>query len=180
MLRELGATIIDADEGAHAVVEPGQPALAEIRDAFGENVITSDGRLDRERMADLAFSDDEARRQLNEIVHPQVGQWIAERIAHAEAEAVDLAVLDVPLLYESGMDSGLGGVIVVWCPADQQVARAVARGLAEADVRARIKAQMPLEDKRGRASWVIDNSGTVDETRAAVERLWKELSPETD
>ena len=172
MLRELGATIVDADEGARAVVEPGQPALQEIRERFGAEVFAAGGHLDRERLADIVFSDERAREDLNAITHPRVRAWMAERM-QAAAPAV---VLDVPLLFESGLTAGLDDIVVVWAPVETQFARAVARGGRGEDIRARIKAQMPLDQKREHASVVIDNSGSEEDTRAQVEAFWRRLT----
>jgi dephospho-CoA kinase len=178
LLRELGAYIVDADEAARAVVEPGRPGLEEVVAEFGPEMLGPDGRLDRARLARRVFADDAARMRLNAIVHPHVRQWMAAETARGADSGAPLLVTDVPLLYESGLDAGLDGVIVVWTPESTQVERAVARGMEEADVRARIRAQMPLEEKRRRATHVIDNSGSAEETKAAVQRLWSELVPD--
>ena len=177
MLQELGATVVDADEGARAVVEPGQPALMEIRERFGDDVLGADGALDRDRLADVVFADDGARRDLNAITHPRVRAWMAGQMQVAAAAGAATVVLDIPLLFESGLTAGLDDIVVVWCPPETQVARAVGRGLREEDVRARIAAQMPLDEKRERATAVIDNSGTPDRTRAQVEVFYRGLSP---
>jgi dephospho-CoA kinase len=176
MLGDLGATIVDADEGAHAVVEPGQPALEEIRAEFGADVIDPGGRLDRKAVARLVFDDEAARGRLNAITHPRVREWMGARIGEAAERGDELVVMDTPLLYEAGLDGGVAETIVVWVPVEVQVRRAVGRGMEEADVRARIAAQMPLDEKRDRASHVIDNTGSEDETRAQVVRLWAELT----
>jgi dephospho-CoA kinase len=176
MLRELGATIVDADEGARAVVEPGQPALQEIRERFGAEVFAAGGHLDRERLADIVFSDERAREDLNAITHPRVRAWMAERMQAAAEAAAPAVVLDVPLLFESGLTAGLDDIVVVWAPVETQFARAVARGGRGEDIRARIKAQMPLDQKREHASVVIDNSGSEEDTRAQVEAFWRRLT----
>jgi len=176
MLRELGATVVDADEGARVVVEPGQPALAEIRQRFGDGVLAADGSLDRERLADVVFKEERARQDLNAITHPRVRAWMAERMQEAAAAGAPAVVLDIPLLFESGLTAGLDDIVVVWAPVEEQFKRAVARGLRGEDVRARIKAQMPLDEKRDRATVVIDNSGSEDETRRQVERFWRQTT----
>jgi dephospho-CoA kinase len=176
ILRELGATVVDADEAARAVVEPGEPALDEIRQEFGDEVIGPGGGLDREAVAERVFGDEAARRRLNAITHPRVGEWMAARIAEAAARGIEMVIMDTPLLYEAGLDGGAAETVVVWVPMEVQVQRAVQRGMEEADVRARIRAQMPLDEKRGRADHVIDNSGDVEATRALVETLWRQLS----
>ena len=175
MLRELGATIVDSDEGARAVVEPGQPALEEIRAEFGDQVIGPGDHLDRRALAERVFGDDGARQKLNAITHPRVREWTGQRLLEATAAGAETVILDTPLLYETGLDSGLASVIVVWVPVEVQVTRAVGRGMEEADVRARIAAQMPLDAKRDRATYVIDNSGTIEESRHQVANLWEVL-----
>ena len=173
MLRKLGAIVVDADEGARVVVQPGQPALAEIRDRFGDEVFGADGDLDREKLADVVFGDDRAREDLNAITHPRVRAWMAERMQEAAAAGAPAVVLDIPLLFESGLTAGLDEVVVVWAPVEEQFKRAVARGLRGGDVRARINAQMPLEEKRAKATVVIDNSGSKEKTRRQVDDFWK-------
>ena len=175
MLQDLGATLVDADEGARKVVEPGQPALEEIRERFGGDVFGSDGALDRDRLADVVFADEGARENLNAITHPRVRAWMAERMQAAAAAGAAAVVLDIPLLFESGLTAGLDDIVVVWSPVETQVARAVGRGFREDDVRARVAAQMPLDEKRKRATVVIDNSSSLDETRAQVEAFWRAL-----
>ena len=176
MLRELGAAVVDADAGARAVVEPGQPALDEIREAFGAKMLRPDGGLDRDRMAALVFADDDARARLNAITHPRVRAWMAERVRAAADAGAEVVVLDVPLMYESGLQAGVESVIVVWAPPETQVARAVERGMGEEDARARVAAQIPIDEKRERADHVIENSGAIDDTRRQVERLWARLA----
>jgi dephospho-CoA kinase len=173
ILRELGATVVDADEGARVVVQPGQPALGEIRDRFGDAVFAADGGLDREKLADVVFNDERARADLNAITHPRVRAWMAEQMQAAAAAGAPAVVLDIPLLFESGLTAGLDEIVVVWAPVEEQFRRAVARGLRGDDVRARIKAQMPIEEKRSQATVVINNAGSKEQTRRQVEELWK-------
>ncbi|MGI8607630.1 MAG: dephospho-CoA kinase [Candidatus Dormibacteria bacterium] len=176
MLGELGATVVDADEAARAVVEPGQPALAEIVREFGDEVLEPNGRLDRRVMAARVFSDEAARQRLNAITHPRVREWMGARIQAAIERGAEVVIMDTPLLFEAGLDSGVAETVVVWAPVEVQVQRAVARGMEEADVRARVAAQMPLDEKRSRATHVVDNSGSPVETRRQVEALWAALS----
>ena len=178
MLRELGAFVVDADEGARLAVAPGSAGLAELVEAFGGEVLDADGALDREKLADLAFADRDALARLNAITHPRVRTWMADQVQEAQERAAEIVVLDVPLMYESGLEAGLEDVVVVWAPEELQVERAIARGVREDDVKARIKAQIPLDQKRDRAGRVIDNSGSLGETRRQVEELWLNLRAE--
>lgn len=176
MLRELGATVVDADEAARAVVEPGTEGLRRVVEEFGEG-FAAEGRLDRRALASLVFSDASARARLDAIVHPLVRRWMAERVAEAAARAVAVTVLEVPLLYEGGLDAAVEGVIVVHVPPETQLVRLVeGQGYTEPDARARIAAQMPIDEKKRRARWVVDNTGPKASTRAQVERLWREIS----
>jgi dephospho-CoA kinase len=176
MLRDLGAHIVDADEGARLAVAPGSEGLAEVVQSFGTEILDQSGNLDREKLADMAFADPDSLARLNAITHPRVRSWMVDEIQAAEAAGAKVVVLDVPLLYESGLEAGLPEVVVVWAPEELQLERAVARGVRPDDAKARIAAQIPLDQKRDRASRVIDNSGGLDETRRQVEELWLTLS----
>jgi dephospho-CoA kinase len=178
ILRELGAHVVDADEGARLAVAPGSAGLRELVEAFGDEILDARGELDREKLADLAFSDGDALARLNAITHPRVRSWMVDEIAGAEEAGAKIVVLDVPLLFESNLEAGLPEVLVVWAPEELQLERAVARGVRRDDARARIATQIPLDQKRSRATRVIDNSGSLAETRRQVEELWLELSRE--
>jgi dephospho-CoA kinase len=176
MLRSLGATLIDADEAAHAVYEPGSPGFEAVVREFGKGVV-SDGRIDRQRLGALVFSDDDARRRLNDIVHPLVREWMAERTAEAAQRGAAVVVQDVPLLFENSLERLFSSVILVYVPEETQVERLVSgRGFTPERARAIIAAQMPIEDKRGRAHHVINNNGTLENTRAQVEAVWEQLA----
>lgn len=171
-----GATVIDADALAREVVEPGQPALAEITARFGRDVITAEGQLDRAKLGSIVFADPDARRDLERITHPRVRDLMQRRIAAALAADADLIVAEVPLLFETRTEALYEGVMLVYAPADVQLARLTARdGIDEAAARQRLSAQMPIEEKRARATWVIDNSATVDSTREQISRWWNAL-----
>jgi dephospho-CoA kinase len=174
-LRELGARVIDADEGARAVVEPGTPGFAAVVAEFGPGVVR-DGRLDRQRLADIVFNDKPALERLNAIVHPLVGEWTAARLVEAADDGVEIAVQDVPLLFESGYDQLFGSTILVWVPEALQLKRLLARGMPAADARARIANQLPIDEKRSRATYVVDNSGNREATRAQTEKVWTEIT----
>lgn len=174
-LRELGARVIDADEAARAVVEPGTPGLDQVVEAFGPETAPG-GRLDRARLAAIVFGDRAALERLNGIVHPLVREWIADRLAEAAAEGLEVVVQDIPLLFESGYEGMFRATVLVYLPAALQIERLVARGMTAADARARMANQLPIEEKRARATYLIDNSGTRAQTRAQTEKVWTEIT----
>jgi dephospho-CoA kinase len=177
MLREMGARLIDADQIAREVVTPGSDALAEIASRFGEGVLRPDGSLDRAAMADRIFSDPEARAVLNAITHPRIRARIAERIRDIRtAEPGAIIVVDVPLLLDTAAPSAyaLDGIVVVFADEAAQVRRLVNRDrLTEDAARQRLKSQRPVREKVAEATWVIDNSGTPEDTREQVAALWR-------
>ena len=176
ILRELGATVIDADEAAHAVYAPGTPGFDAIVREFGPHYVR-DGQIDRRLLGGLVFADEEARQRLNAIVHPLVRDWMAERTREAFERGADIVVQDVPLLYESGLEGLFSSVVLVYAPPEVQLERLVTgRGLPVERARAIIAAQMPIDEKRRRAHHVIDNSGTPAQTRAQVEEMWAQMS----
>jgi len=176
MLRRLGATVIDADEATRAVQARGTEGLRLLAQEFGPGIITPDGDLDRGRLAEIAFSDPQARQRLNGIVHPLVRQWMAERQQEAIQRRDPVVVLDIPLLFESRGARAFETVVLVYSPEDLQVQRLVElRGMSEAQARARIAAQMPIEDKRRMATHVIENTGSMDDLEARVQQLWVEI-----
>ena len=181
MFAELGVPVIDTDVIAREVVEPGQPALEEIRETFGTGVIADDGTLDRQQMRRLVFADDEARRQLEAILHPEIRDS-AMRQADMAGGAYQLIV--VPLLAESPMRHAMDRILVVDCDMDVQVARLLERD-AESEDQARrmIGAQASREQRLGIADEVIRNDGSLAETRRQVEQLhshYLQLSANSD
>lgn len=169
-LAEHGAVVIDADRIAREVVEPGTEGLAEVRAAFGDDVI-SDGALDRAALAQRVFTDESARATLNGIVHPRIGARTGELMAAAPADAV--VVHDVPLLVENHLGPAYHLVLVVHTPEEERVHRVVRdRGMSEQDARARITAQATDQARRAAADVWLDNGGTPDEVLAVVDALW--------
>jgi dephospho-CoA kinase len=176
MLRDLGAEVLDADDAAHAVYEPGSPGFEEVVREFGSEFVR-DGRIDRARLGELVFNDKDARLRLNAIVHPLVREWMAARTAEAAERGARVVVQEVPLLFENGLERLYTSVALVYVPESVQLERlVVGRGLSEERARAMIAAQMPIEEKRRRAQHVIDNSGTGEATRAQVDALWPILA----
>ncbi|HEY2599753.1 MAG TPA: dephospho-CoA kinase [Candidatus Dormibacteraeota bacterium] len=176
MLRDLGAVVVDADEASHAVYEPGTPGFAAVVREFGDGVVR-EGRVDRKALGNLVFNDPDARRRLNAIVHPLVREWMAQRTAEALERGADVVVQDVPLLFENGLEALFPTVVLVWVPSDVQVDRLVSgRGFTPERAREVIAAQMPIDEKRSRATHVIDNTGTRESTLDQVGRLWRTLT----
>ncbi|TMB71547.1 MAG: dephospho-CoA kinase [Chloroflexi bacterium] len=168
----LGAVVIDADQLAREVVEPGQPALQEIATAFGRDVLLSDGRLDRSKLAGIIFADPAERARLDAITHPRIRARMDEEIK-ARRSGPGVLIVDIPLLYENDRTHSVERVIVVWVDPQTQLRRIRRRdGLSAEAARQRIAAQMPLDAKRARADHVIDNSGSREDTRRQVEAIY--------
>jgi dephospho-CoA kinase len=174
MLRAAGVDVIDADQLARHAVARG---LAAIVEAFGEGVLTADGDLDRPKLGAIVFHDDDKRRVLNSIVHPQVALLAAQQTQALREAGRPFMVYEVPLLFENGLDAGMDATVLVAVPEDVQRPRLMARdGLDEAAAQARIDSQMPLAHKRARATHVIDNSHDLQVTRAQLEAVWLALT----
>jgi dephospho-CoA kinase len=175
MFRELGAPVIDADEVARDVVEPGSAGLEEVARRF-PGVVDATGRLDRAALGRHVFADPAERRALEAILHPRIREEVARRLEALAHAGAAVAIYDAALLIENGLHRGLDGVIVVSAPESVQRARLAARdGLDEAAITARLAAQLPLADKRAHATWVVDNGGSLDGTRAQVRQIWEEI-----
>lgn len=176
ILRELGAAIVDADEVARRVVEPGTAGFAAVVARFGREVVGADGRLDRKRLGAMVFADPDARRDLEAITHPRIAATSQAEIARLAAEGAPVVVYEAALLVENKVHLGLDGLIVVAASPQVQLARLVERDhLGEDEARARIAAQLPLADKLAVADWVVDNGGSVEETRRQVAETWKRV-----
>jgi dephospho-CoA kinase len=179
ILRELGATTIDADAIVHELQARGQPMLRELALAFGGEILTADGALDRKALGAIVFRDETARARLGEIVHAPVIGEMMRRAKAAVTRGDPLVVLDIPLLFEgrvSGRGSGalmhFDATVCVWVDEAVQLARTMARDGCDVDeARRRMAAQLPIDEKRAMADYVIDNSGEPEATRAQVEAL---------
>ncbi len=177
MFAELGARIVDADRVAHEVIRSPQPAYHEIVREFGFEILDPQGEIDRKRHAAIVFGDPGKLKILNAIVHPRVIERIehlAEGFLLADPKAV--VVVDAALLYEAGYADRFRKIIVAWCRPEQQIERLMARmGLTREQAEQRVAAQMPAEEKRRRADYVIDCSGDLETTRAQVAELYAAL-----
>jgi len=171
-LRARGVPVVNADELARVAVARGSEGLTRIRDYFGPTALTRDGDLDRAELARIVFSDQEARRMLDSIVHPIVRQLAAERFREIGARGEPLACYEVPLLFEGGLDRTYQPVLVVSAPLGLREQRIAQRdGFDEKQVAARIAAQMPLEEKVRRADYVIDNAGSIEELNEGTDAV---------
>lgn len=175
MLVESGAALVDADRIAREIVEPGQPSLAQIVERFGQAVLHEDGTLNRKKLGEIVFADEAKRKALEAITHPAIRAVMRERMDKLQREAPKrLVVVDVPLLYESGLQSLFEEVMVVYVPRSVQLERLIKRdGLSKADAERRLNAQMDIEEKKRLADIVIDNSGSLEDTALQLERFRK-------
>ncbi|NLS08553.1 dephospho-CoA kinase [Nesterenkonia sp. MY13] len=174
-LAEHGALIIDADLLAREVVAPGTDGLAEIRTAFGDEILDVEGGLDRPALGRIVFNDDEARSRLNSIIHPRVRQE-STRLRESAAEG-SVVVEDIPLLVETGQQERFDAVVVVQAPHEERIRRMVEdRGMSPDEAESRIRAQATDEQRAAAADVVLDNSGTLEELREQVDQLWEKLS----
>jgi dephospho-CoA kinase len=174
LLAERGAVIVDADQVVRDVQQPGSPVLAALAERFGAQVIADDGSLDRAAVASVVFTDPDALKDLNKIVHPAVGAEMNRQVL-AERETERVVVMDIPLLTENPRE-GLQAVIVIDVDPEVQVQRlVVGRGFDEADARARIARQATREQRLATATHVVDNSGSPDDLVPQIDRLWAEL-----
>lgn len=178
VLAEAGARIIDADRIARDIVRRGSAAHQRIVARFGRHILQPDGEIDRGRLGVIVFEDPQKREALEEIVHPGVREETARRLEQLRREEPGaVVILDVPLLFESGMHQGLAEVIVVYVPEAVQLERLMKRDrLPQAAALARIRSQMPLDAKRSLATRLIDNSGTPAQTRRQALEIYRQLS----
>jgi dephospho-CoA kinase len=176
MFQELGAAVVDADAAARDAVRPGEAAWEELRRAFGPEFFQENGELDRGKMARLAFSDPEAREKLNAILHPRIIGMIRDKVRELAEKGEKLVIVEVPLLFETGLQNAYDRIIVVYADMAQQMQRLQARD--ERDLReidGILAAQWPLAEKRRLAHYVIDNRGSLEDTKKQVENIWRDL-----
>ncbi len=174
LLAERGAYIIDLDLIAREIVEPGQPALARVAERFGQAVLREDGTLDRKKLGSIVFADEAQRKSLEAILHPAIRAVMKERMeARESSHPEQLVVVDVPLLFESKLESYFEQIMLVYVPREEQLKRLMKRdGLSREDAKRRLAAQMSIEDKKALADIVIDNSSDLAHTAAQIDR-WR-------
>jgi dephospho-CoA kinase len=179
--RERGVPVIDADELAREAVAPGSEGLGDVVRAFGPEVLGPDGALDRKKLAAQVFNDDAKRKMLNGIVHPIVTTLTFQRAATLRDEGHPLACYEAALIVENGVADAFRPLVVVAAPEEVQIARACARDAAAADeIRARIRAQMPLADKVKAADFVIENTGSLAELERRTDEVLAKVCERLD
>ncbi|MEO8292672.1 MAG: dephospho-CoA kinase [Actinomycetota bacterium] len=175
LLAARGAVILDADALARDALAKGTDGFDQVVALFGPEVVAPSGDLDRAAVAARVFADDRRRAELEAIVHPEVRRRIAERVAR-EAAGDRVVVIDSPLLVETGAHQGLPLVVVVAASEPTRIARLVARGMDEADARARLAAQIPERERAAAADVLLDNEGSEADLEAQVDALWRDLA----
>ena len=178
MFQELGAKTIDADRIGHDVLGSSNPAYQKIVRQLGRDILDGDGEIDRQRLGHVVFSDPAKLAQLNAIVHPRIIARVEDLAAQYQADDPGAVVLvDAALIFEAGIGGRFIKVIVAWCRPEQQIERLMTKGgMSRDEAERRIAAQMPAEEKRRRADYVIDCSGSLEETRQQVHQVYAELA----
>ncbi|KAA6481748.1 dephospho-CoA kinase [Bacillus swezeyi] len=179
MFQQCGITVVDADVIAKEAVEQGMPAYRDIVSVFGDGILLETGDIDRKKLGEIVFTNEEKRMQLNEIVHPEVRKTMIIQRDEAIQAGEQFVILDIPLLYESGLEHLTDKVIVVWVPKELQLKRLMKRNhLNEDEALNRIHAQFSLDEKKKKADAVIDNSGSLKDTEKRLHQLldtWSNL-----
>lgn len=172
-----GAEVVDADQLARQVVELGSPVLAQLAAVFGTGMLHADGSLNRSRLGEMVFADDAARKQLNTIIHPAIAELAIARLGElSRRKDIPLIVYEAPLLFEAKAEDRVDKILVIKIAVAEQLRRLIERdGLSEVAARERMKAQMPQHEKLERADFVIDNSGSFEDTKIQVDALWQQL-----
>jgi len=174
-LRARGAQVVDTDELAREVVQPGEAALAEIQNVFGKKIISDDGRLRRDELARIVFAGSTARKKLEEILHPKIrGRWLAQ-MENWRRENHPLAVVVIPLLFETQAGSQFDKIICVACSAANRQKRLLERGWTPEQVRQRIAAQMPVDEKIARSDFVVWTDGDLESHSAQLDLILARL-----
>jgi dephospho-CoA kinase len=178
MLRDLEYPVLDADSIARELLEPGQDSYKEVVREFGDSILAKGGAVDRPKLGAIVFGDAQKRARLNQILHPRIQEVVASWFAALDRPGgSDLAFEDAALILEAGAKKNLDRVVVCWCRPEQQIERLRERGLSDEEAKARIAAQMPLEEKRRLADETIDCSGSIKETQRQLETVIAKLKP---
>ena len=176
-LESLGAARFDADEASRAVTAPGGAALPEIREVFGDGVFHEDGTLDRRALGEIVFHSEPHRRALEGIIHPLVQRMLLERMDAAAEQGVGVVILDVPLLFETGMDALCDETWALYVDREMQISRICSRdGISREQAVARIDSMMPAEERNARATHVVDTDQPVEKTRQALAQMYRKAA----
>jgi dephospho-CoA kinase len=180
MFAERGAYIIDYDVIAHQVIEPGKPAWQQIVDSFGKDLLNEDQTIDRKKLAPIVFNNPEKLQKLDSIVHPAIAEEVQRLIDERKRINPDgLIIEDIPLLLEAGPEIAhavVDKIIVIYCSPEIQFERLISRGMSEEDAKSRIKNQIPVQEKTKYADFVINNDGSLEETRKQVQNIYSQLT----
>ena len=176
MFAALGAKVIDADKTAHRLIRPGAPCFRKVVKLFGKEILKAGG-IDRKKVSQRVFKDRKLLIKLNRVVHPAVrNAMLAEIARYRKTKRYAKVILDVPLLFETGMDKWVDQTIVVRSTRERQITRATrALGITEAEAKQRIRAQMPLQKKIRKADMIINNNGTINQSKKQVKKIWQKL-----
>ncbi len=177
LFKEKGVTVVDLDQLVRDLQKPGKDVYNRIVETFGKTILTEDGEIDRKKLGEIVFADPVKREKLNKIVHPKVLSELKDRLFKLEKKGEKLIVVEIPLLYELGLQKLFDAVILVYAPEDVQLKRIMTRdSLSEQEAINRINSQISIEEKRKRAKYIIDNSGSLENTRQQFDVLFKELT----
>lgn len=169
MIQQAGIPLVDADIAARKVVEPGTEGLKEIVAYFGEEILLADGTLDRAKLGEIIFKDKEKREKLNEITHPRVKDYMLEARERFFRSGEELVFFDIPLLFESHLESLVDQIVVVWTTPETELKRLMERNnLTKEDALRRIESQMGIDEKARKADFVIDNNESLEKTQKQV------------
>jgi dephospho-CoA kinase len=176
-LEALGAQVIDADRVGHELLQPSDPVHHKVVAHFGQEILKPGGEIDRERLGSIVFADPRRLGELGSIVHPSLIARVEERAKELYARHPRAVILvDAALIYEAGVADRFAKILVAWCRPEQQIERLMEKaGLSRQDALRRVASQIPPEEKRRRADYVIDCSGSLEETRRQVEALYPEI-----
>jgi dephospho-CoA kinase len=175
ILKELGATLIDSDKVGHEVLKPGSSGWWEVVNTFGQEILTLQGAIDRQKLSEIVFKNPLALQKLNQIVHPKIESEVQGRLKIFEGQGVKVVVIEAALISEAGWKPLARQIWVVKTPREITLKRLKVRGLSETEALARMASQTPAEQHVKQGLVIINNAGTLKDLKAAVEKLWQEL-----